>query len=67
MNMTLPQYSINSIGLGPSTNLRLSDTIQLEHRLWYNYVPSESASIAFLVLFGLSTCAYVPFCSIGHC
>ncbi|KAH9977096.1 hypothetical protein BGW80DRAFT_1543183 [Lactifluus volemus] len=56
MNMTLPQYSIKSIGLSPSTNLRLSG-IQLEHRLWYNYVPSESASIAFLVLFGLSTCA----------
>jgi hypothetical protein len=34
---------------------------QLDYVLWYNYIPSEWASITFLVLFGLSTCAYVPF------
>ncbi|KAH9977085.1 RTA1 like protein-domain-containing protein [Lactifluus volemus] len=28
---------------------------QLDYVLWYNYIPSEWASITFLVLFGLST------------
>jgi hypothetical protein len=47
-------------------NISISDN-QREYVLWYNYVPSESASISFLVLFGLSTCAYVPICSIRRC
>jgi hypothetical protein len=39
----------------------INNSNQLGYVLWYNYVPSEWASISFLVLFGLSTCAYVPF------
>ena len=50
MNCALLEGLINSIG-----------GTQPEYVLWYNYVPSQWASNTFLVLFGLSTCVYVPF------
>jgi hypothetical protein len=47
---SLLEHSINS-----------SSVTQPKSVLQYGYVPSEWASYIFLLLFGLSTCAYVPF------